>query len=257
MPKIDKHLLACGVVILVAFAAYFNGLDGEFVFDDIPLLSTDKFYVDNATSSIDCWKRCYWRKGMDIGQYRPVTLLSFFWNTWATGMFSPGFRVVNLLLHIIVSLLMLKLSLKLGLNLKTAFFAALLFAALPLHSEAVIPATGRAELLCAMFVLLGLLAHIKCFAVPIGVPLEDPETLVFKSTIKIVAAPLFLILACWSKENGIVLFPICVLYDLCFHFNFSGLAKQSPPLSSGLSDTGTREEVGTPLFVNFLVVNLF
>jgi hypothetical protein len=239
MRSIDKHLLAAGLVVLVAFSAYFNGLDGDFAFDDIPLLSTDEFYADSGTSTIDCWSRCYWRKGMDIGQYRPVTLLSFLWNARLAGMSSPVFRIVNLLLHILVALLILKIAPRVGLDRGTAIFAALLFAAHPLHSEAVIPATGRAELLCAVFTLLGLLAHVKFSAFAVDESIGDARFAAMKTTARHLAAPLFFILACWSKENGVVLLPLCALYDLCFRLRLCYSSKEkrggddSPSISNG------------------------
>lgn len=215
-----------GLIIMASLLAYFNGIDGEFVFDDIPLIATDSFYTSNDTSSLDCWKRCYWRKGMDIGQYRPITLLSFLWNTRVTGLHSPSFRLVNLILHAIIALLILKLATLIGLNRKTAAFAALLFAVHPLHSEAVIPATGRAELLCALFVILGLLAHSK--QSKLSAKSCDSPDVDHRATCDLfatIAAPLCLILAFWSKENGIVLLPLCILFDLCFRIKIDDIKK--------------------------------
>ena len=233
--RIDKSLIAPALVSLVVVLSYSNGVNGDFVFDDIPLISTDEFYSNPSTSLLDCWKRCYWRKGMDIGQYRPITLLSFLWNARAAGLYSPAFRLVNLLLHILVALLVLKLAPRLGLSSESAIFAALLFAAHPLHSEAVIPATGRAELLCAIFVLLGLLAHVESR--------ENRATDSAPSKLKTAAlaalAPLCLLLAGWAKENGLVLLPLCVLYDICLRADiFSRKCKftSDPPETSNFKN---------------------
>ena len=72
-------------------------------------------------------------------------------------MFSTGIRIVNLLLHIIASVLLLKLARRLHLRRLTAFAAALLYAVHPLHTEAVIPGTGRGELLTTIFIISGLI----------------------------------------------------------------------------------------------------
>ena len=218
---VKNKLFIPGIILLASLLAYFNGIDGEFVFDDIPLVSTDAFYSNCDTSTLDCWKRCYWRKGMEIGQYRPITLCSFLWNARLTGLHSPSFRIVNMLLHALIALLVLKMASNIGLNRKTAVFAALLFAVHPLHSEAVIPATGRAELLCALFVMLGLLAHAKysLFSRAGACDAETSKNCPFCSILTKLAAPLFFILACWSKENGAVLLPLCLLYDICFRTN--------------------------------------
>ena len=149
------------IIVLVTVAAYLNGINGDFVFDDIPLVSSDSFYSSESTTFADCWKRAYWRDGMSIGQYRPLTVASFWLNAKLTGMDSPKFRIFNLMLHVVISLLVFKLGMRLRLGKLTAFLSALVFAVMPLHSEAVIPTSGRAELLCAIFIIAGLICYIK------------------------------------------------------------------------------------------------
>ena len=93
--------------------------------------------------------------------YRPLTSLSFKLD-W---LLSPGspfqFHLTNLLLHALVTHLFhtLLLSLSLPSSSSTALTAALLFAAHPIHTEAVAGVVGRAELLSALFFILTLLVH--------------------------------------------------------------------------------------------------
>ncbi|MBN1865581.1 MAG: DUF1736 domain-containing protein [Victivallales bacterium] len=258
------RILAPFMIASAASIAYFPGLGGGFAFDDIGLVESDTFYSSPATRLSDCWHRTYWREGMSIGQYRPITLTSFLLNSRITGMFSPGFRAVNLLLHITVSLMILKLANKLRMGFLASFLAAMLFSVHPFISEAVIPATGRAELLSLAFVLAGLITHIQLqTSIPKGKSREPVSKLsvnrvgsagaadgaakwllhainclcphrrglaskitgrtatgsfeiasrTFRKAAQAILPPACLFLAFASKESGIVLLPLCIMYD--------------------------------------------
>lgn len=184
------------VLLLAALLPYLDGLRGEFVFDDIPLIQNDPFY--EGSSFTDCWKRSFWRKGMEQGLYRPLVICSYWINVKLAGLYSPAFRAVNLLLHVAVAFLVYKMARRLHTGRIAAILAGIFFAVHPLHSEAVIPASGRAELLCAIFVFAGIFFY--SYSV--------------NSLAALAASLLCFIFACWSKEHGIVLFPLCILYDV-------------------------------------------
>jgi len=229
------------VIAVVAIFAYLNGMNGEFIFDDIPLVQTDPFYTDVDSSWLDCWNRCYWRKELAIGQHRPLTLLSFLINTQISGIYSPAFRVFNLLLHVIITLLVFKLAVKLRLGRVLAIFAALIFAVHPLHTEAVIPTSGRAELLCGLFIILGLIFHIssysnrlKCNVTSSAIqPEERPQGNASALLFPILTGICFLF-ACWSKENGVVLLPLCLLYDLLYQIKLKDFCNISKVKECGM-----------------------
>ena len=69
--------------------------------------------------------------------YRPLTILSFRLNRILHGMWAPGFHVVNIAAHALVSVLFMQFCLKLGVTMWTGVAASLLFAAHPIHTEAV------------------------------------------------------------------------------------------------------------------------
>lgn len=189
--------LAAIAVFLSASAFYVAALEGEFVFDDLPLLSSDPFYHEGAGSSLpDCFTRTYWRKELSQGLYRPVTLASYLLNAKFAGLYPPSFRAVNIVCHALVSMLLYLLFLSVSKGRMPAFAAAMIFAVHPLHSEAVIPASGRAELLCALFLVLGMLFHAGNWR--------------FRPLLLFVCG----LLAMLCKENGIVLLPVCLAFDL-------------------------------------------
>ncbi len=195
-----------GVCLIAVLLPYFDSLQGDFVFDDVPLVQKDRFYVQEG-NPLKCWQRDFWKENMKQGLYRPLTLFSYWINAKISGIHSPAFRIGNLIFHFLVTILVFKLALRLRLGHWTAIFAAVLFAVHPIHTEAVIPAFGRGELLCALFILCALIIH----------------TYVEKNKVLCVAAGLSFLFACWSKEHGLAFLPLCVLLDLYLKKPFSSI----------------------------------
>ena len=221
MNRRHLSLIAPAVIILMAAVAYYPGLKGEFVVDDIGIIAEAPFYTDRDIHFKECWGRPYGFKGSHSDQYRPVTVASFWLNTTLFGLSSPSFRVINLLLHVAVALLVLKLGMVLRMGKTSAFGATLLFTVHPLISEAVIPAVGRSELLCLFFILAGLIIYIKFGFPSIFSFKADKVQLDSTATINDFAVRAFLpamclVFACWSKESGIILLPLCLLYDIVY-----------------------------------------
>jgi protein O-mannosyl-transferase len=101
------------------------------------------------------------------GPYRPLTTLSYALNYTIHGRWTPGYHVVNVLLHAAASLLILALARRLARAAhpdradRVALFAGLLFAVHPAHVEAVATIFGRTELLAAVFALGALLVALR------------------------------------------------------------------------------------------------
>ncbi len=193
------------IVIAAAILPFLSGLDGELLFDDVPLIKDDPFYLEES-NPLKCWDRSFWKIERRQGLYRPLTIFSYWTDIRIysplanpdTGLFEPGFRITNLLLHTIVCLLVFKLASRLGMGKSVSFLSAMIFALHPIHVEAVTPAFGRGELLCSMFFIAGLISHSR-----------RKESNVF-----IIAAAICYMLSFMSKENGIAFLPVCLLMDL-------------------------------------------
>ncbi|MEI6223491.1 MAG: tetratricopeptide repeat protein, partial [Deltaproteobacteria bacterium] len=105
----------------------------------------------------------YGGPGTTGGLFRPVTTLTFAANYALHGRSPFGYHLVNLLLHVLASLLVLSLTRRLAEATMpdrapwVALVAGLLFAVHPVHVEAVAPIVGRKELLSTVFVLAALL----------------------------------------------------------------------------------------------------
>ena len=147
------HPLICAAIVAAAAVlAYLNSFQGAFQLDDYKVLLSDP-----AVRSWGGW----WS---DLGRgIRPLLKLSYALN-WSTGLGLFGFHLVNLLIHLGVSILVLLLartltgpSSRMGC---VALFAALLFALHPIQTEAVTYLAGRSASLVAFFYLASLAAYI-------------------------------------------------------------------------------------------------
>ena len=92
--------------------------------------------------------------------WRPVVSLSYAVQWWLHGGQAWPFHLLNLLLHGMVCLLVAKLGRRLSGSIGVGLIAGLLFAAHPIHVEAVTGIVGRAEEMCAIGVLGALLLVI-------------------------------------------------------------------------------------------------
>lgn len=138
---------------------YLPALRLGFALDDLPLVRDDP-RVASPGSIPKIFAQPYWNLAEErAGLYRPVTTSSFVINRALTGTAPWGFHAVNVLLHAGACVLLWRVVRGTATRYGTALWAALLFAALPVHVEAVANVVGRAEILAAVFVLAAWLAH--------------------------------------------------------------------------------------------------
>lgn len=135
-------------VAVVALAASLAGLGNAFAYDDIPMIE-----LNPRLHGLGRWREIlaspYWPPPWREEHYRPFTSL-FFALQHAIGGGSPMvFRLVSYLLYAATSVGVYLLGARL-LPRGVALGAALLFAAHPVHVEAVAPAVGQSELLVAL-----------------------------------------------------------------------------------------------------------
>lgn len=145
-------LLLLALLVLGAFA---NSFPGAYLSDDFPIIRDNPLVIEPDLPAI--LVSDYWGAGVNSRLHRPLTILSYAGNR---ALFGPGafsFHLVNVLLHLGVTLLLYATLLALGLGASVSWPAAALFAVHPIHTETVNIITGRAELLAALFMFLGLL----------------------------------------------------------------------------------------------------
>jgi len=151
------------LVALLAIAVYLNGIPGEFVFDD-KLIQRDP-RINGQESFWTIFVTDYWYKyiGTSADLYRPLTIASYALNRMVAGLSSPAFHVVNIALHAVVSVLVVLLTEAVLRDRRLAVVAGLLFAAHPVHTEAVTGIVGRAEVLSTLFLLLALYLQARAW----------------------------------------------------------------------------------------------
>jgi protein O-mannosyl-transferase len=146
------------LVVLAAFAAFAPALRGRaFLYDDVYLIQKNPYLHQSLWSGGAALLRAgYWEasagRAAPVAEYRPVLMLSFLLQTKTTGFSVPALRLGNVLLHVLVCLLLWELFRR-KLGPPAAFAGALIFAVLPVHSEAVSLLSGRSEVLGAAFLL--------------------------------------------------------------------------------------------------------
>jgi len=133
------------ILLGVAAVLYAGALRSGFVWDDLLTAVPARPLGEVVTERTGSW-------------YRPLVMLSFagdraLWGAWPT-----GFHATNVLLHVGVAGLLASLCAAVGLGAGASTAAALVFLTHPVQTEAVTYVSGRTDVLCALFVLLALLA---------------------------------------------------------------------------------------------------
>ncbi|MGD1076174.1 MAG: hypothetical protein ABR903_08900 [Thermodesulfovibrionales bacterium] len=162
------------IVLLVSFRIYFNALFNSFVYDD-RLQVLDNCWIRDINHVPDIFSKSVWSfqdETVISNYYRPLMHLFFLLNYHVFGLRPWGFHLLNVLFHAGVSVLVFVISARLlrassnpspltengfaGSLLSPPFVGALLFAAHPIHTEAVAWVSGVPELSYTFFFLLSL-----------------------------------------------------------------------------------------------------
>ena len=155
------------IFLALAFALFGNTLVNGFVHDDKPLVVENRLIrdVDGMTR---IFSSGYWTtRDQSVPElYRPLTIFSLALNRLVLGAGPFGYHLVNVLLQGWVCWLVFLLAQAMGGSRWVAWAAGLIFAAHPVHVEAVAPVVGRSELLAAGLGLLAVLLHCRGRANP-------------------------------------------------------------------------------------------
>lgn len=93
--------------------------------------------------------------------YRPLCVLTFRLNYYLGGLDPWGYHLGNVLCHAATTALFTHLARRLLVRTFPTLVAGLLFAAHPIHTEAVAGVVGRADVLACLFYLLTLLSYLR------------------------------------------------------------------------------------------------
>jgi|GEM_PF-3020290 len=200
--KVGQWLLP----VLLAFVIYIPILANGFTFDDFQTVINNEC-IDGTLSLSEALSRDVWCMTGDksTGSWRPLTVLLL----RTTYNFFPdqasAFHLISLLLYLLLVALAISLSYKLTYNLNITVFSALLFAAHPVHTEAVASISAISDLLSAVFVFSSLIIYAGL--------LRNPE----EWRRRWVAIPL-LFVGLLAKENAATAFGLIFLFDVALKF---------------------------------------
>lgn len=100
--------------------------------------------------------------GLYAGKFfRPFVQLTFAFNYLTSGLDPYGYRLLNVLAHLGVTLLLWRLALAARLRPAAALVAAMAFAVQPTRTDSVVWISGRTEVLCALFFVAAVLAELR------------------------------------------------------------------------------------------------
>jgi tetratricopeptide (TPR) repeat protein len=185
------------VVALVALASSVTGLGNHFAYDDVQAVLRN----ERVHSLAEPWRfftQTYWPPGKFQGGatlYRPLTSFAVAVQWVLAGGHPMVFHATNILLAVLISVSFLWLAWQL-LPPPGALVAAGLFAAHPVHVEAVANIVGQGELWVNLFMLLAVVAFLSGRRRALDRGLEPRDRLAVYGCYA---------LACLSKDNGIIL----------------------------------------------------
>lgn len=203
------------LLLFLLFIVYLNSFWGAFQFDDYNVI------VNNPV--VHTWSAWY---DDVLHGIRPILKFTYTLN-WTSDMGLLGFHFFNLAIHILNTILIYFLSMKIIGSIstmtissvrKSAMLTALLWALHPVQTESVTYISGRSSSLMAMFYLAALLAYIHG---------SDTN----KRLWLYLLSPLFFIMAVLTKETAVTLPLTLFLWEVTIHkqkgFLMPVLKKQS------------------------------
>ncbi len=184
---------------VLSFGVYAGALDNGFVWDDAGQLLKNPVVVDfhkiPAVFSEDVWAYRQAEEGAEsTNYYRPLQILTYMAVHAVVGFDPFAFHLVLVLLHTVNALLVYSLLRKVLDEMEAALVGAALFAAHPIHTEAVAWIAVLPDVLMTLAVLIGLVLFLRQNGSPRGW--------------QIAAHAALYSVALLTKETGVVMLPI-------------------------------------------------
>ncbi|XP_043944371.1 protein O-mannosyl-transferase TMTC2 [Protopterus annectens] len=196
----------------VALVLYLNTLSADFCYDDSRAIKTNQDLLPE-TPWIHIFYNDFWGTLLTHSgshkSYRPLCTLSFRLNYAIGGLDPWGFHLVNILLHTAVTGLFTNFSRTLFGDGHWTLLSGLLFAAHPIHTEAVAGIVGRADVGAGLFFLLTLICYVNhC----------TKRNSTQRSWPWLMCALVFAACSMLWKEHGVTVLAVSAVYDIfVFH----------------------------------------
>ncbi|OGT95247.1 MAG: hypothetical protein A2083_01955 [Gemmatimonadetes bacterium GWC2_71_9] len=139
----------------VAVAVYLTALGNGFALDDSPIVERNPA-AHTVGAALRAFDEPYWPAEHGAGQWRPLVILSFAADWSVSGGSTAWLHASNVLWHATASALLVPV-LAAYVSPPAALAGAVVFAAHPVHVEAVANLVGRAELMAAVWLFAAIL----------------------------------------------------------------------------------------------------
>ncbi len=210
------------VTAVVAVLCFVNVPFNHFCDDGVPIVQLNpKVNAPHQWQAI--WTTDYWSETKDATPnrdllYRPISLVSYRMVRIIGGPSAFAQLSVNVLLHALVCVLIARVCRHLKGSNAAAMVAGVVFAVLPIHTEVIANAVGRADMLAATSILLAVLAHRRSM-------IARKESGIAKWR---VAAALAAFIAMGSKESGVAVVAMIVLFDKLWYQPWRPASRDQP-----------------------------
>ena len=209
--------LVFSLLIILPVLIYMQGLPGDYALDDLSNIVSNPLVAMQKLSWVEL------KQAANSMPRREISRASFGLNYYFGGLNPYGYKLVNIIIHIINGLLVFwlsklvisqKLSWKQGKTTQypvsqAAYLIALIWLMHPINVTSVLYVVQRMTSLSALFVIAGMIAYISGRRM-----LDDRPVAGFGLIVS--AIVLFLPLAWFSKENGALLPVFLFLVELIF-----------------------------------------
>lgn len=186
-------------IALLTTLCFANGLTGQFVQDDLVVVVNNPA-IRSLRNLPFLFGQPYWGPEQAAqGTYRPLSILSHALTYALCGLWPVGYHLGNLVLHALNGWLIFLLARRYTGKPLVGLFTGLIFAAHPVHVDAVAQVVGRTEVLSAFFFLLTWWFFL------------DAET----NPIRKLLGWCCFGLALFSKENTVVWLGVVPLAEMC------------------------------------------
>jgi tetratricopeptide (TPR) repeat protein len=200
LPQIWKYL----IITVLVVAAYWPTFTGDFILDD-NFLVKDNPYIMKMQSIYSYFTQedgIMNKRDLGIyhtGFYRPLINITYFLDYKIWGMKAYGFRITNLILHLLTCIILFKMIYYFIRDQRTALWCTILFSIHPVNIESLSCVVARNNILVTLFSLSSFYFYIA------GIEKKNHV----KTFISIIA----FICAVFTKEFGIMILPVFFLYN--------------------------------------------
>jgi tetratricopeptide (TPR) repeat protein len=158
--NVPRRIAVYLVLVFISLAPYWQIYNHDFIKYDDDRYVTENVHVNTGLKSDNImWAFSF--RSMKVDYWEPLTWISLMVDAQLFGLNASGYHIVNLLFHIINTLLICIVFHRMTGSLWRSAIVASLFAIHPLHVESVAWVTERKDVLSTFFMMLALWAYAK------------------------------------------------------------------------------------------------